>query len=240
MARRLRPDQGSVSRRLHQVRVPARHALTLAGNLDGVISDEVAWCEIENAGYTADLDYGWASAARSRSTAPRPPPPAPGPCSSSAREWGGSPCGRGPRCGRLGSRSQQELLDEVARRARAMGVETITPIRGDARLGASLGRRFELVIAPQVFVQLFEARADRAAIMAFAARHLAPSEGSSFWMTFHPDLEPAWADEADAPFPVQATKPRRAHLRGSPTRELLAPRRGPAIASDRLVASGRW
>jgi hypothetical protein len=62
------------------------------------------------------------------------------------------------------------------------------------------------VIAPQVLVQTFEARADRVAIMACASRHLAPSEGSSFWMTFHPDLEPAWADEADAPFTVQATE----------------------------------
>ena len=61
------------------------------------------------------------------------------------------------------------------------------------------------MIAPQVFVQMFETRADRVAIMGSAARHLAREDGSSFWMTFHPDLEQAWADE-EAPLPPQVTK----------------------------------
>jgi hypothetical protein len=64
-----------------------------------------------------------------------------------------------------------------------------------------LGRRFDLVIAPQVLVQMFEDRADRAAVMGFAVRHLARQDGSSFWMTFHPDLEQAWADEGAPLFP---------------------------------------
>ncbi len=171
------------------------------------MNDEIAWCEIENAGYTADLDL-WTGLCGPRRGS-RSPAPTFG--ARTVLELGAGVGRVSIRLGKLGADvwaldTEQELLDEVARRARAVGVETITPIRGDARLSASLGRRFELVIAPQVFVQLFEARADRAAIMACAARHLARSEGSSFWMTFHPDLEPAWADEADAPFPVQATK----------------------------------
>jgi hypothetical protein len=48
---------------------------------------------------------------------------------------------------------------------------------------------------------MFEARADRVAVMGFAARHLARGDDVSFWMTFHPDLEQAWADEEDAPLP---------------------------------------
>ncbi len=172
-----------------------------------MISDEVAWCEIENAGYTADLDLWLGLCSRE----PRDGSPAPTFGARTVLELGAGVGRVAIRLGELGADvwaldTEQELLDEVARRARALGVETITPLRGDARLGASLGRRFELVIAPQVFVQLFEARADRVAIMAFAARHLAPLEGSSFWITFHPDLEPAWADEADAPFPIQATE----------------------------------
>ena len=95
--------------------------------------------------------------------------------------------------------SEQELLDEIVRLAQAGGIGEIFPICADARSRMSLGRRFDLVIAPQVFVQMFETRADRVAIMASAARHLARQDGSSFWMTFHPDLEQAWADEGDAP-----------------------------------------
>jgi SAM-dependent methyltransferase len=94
--------------------------------------------------------------------------------------------------------SEQELLDEIVRLAQAGGVGEVTPVCADVRSFMSLGRQFDLVIAPQVFVQMFETREERLAILGSAARHLARQDGSSFWMTFHPDLEPAWADE-DAP-----------------------------------------
>jgi hypothetical protein len=51
---------------------------------------------------------------------------------------------------------------------------------------------------------MFETRADRLAILESAARHLVRQDGS-FWMTYHPDLEPAWADE-DAPLWPQVTE----------------------------------
>ncbi len=171
------------------------------------MSDEIAWCEIENASYTADLDL-WLGLC------------SPEPLSGSlAPTFGartvlelGAGVGRVslPLRG-LGAEvwaldREQELLDEIGRRARARGMGGITPICADARSCTSLGRRFDLVIAPQVFVQLFEARAERVAIMACAARHLAPLEGSSFWMTFHPDLEEACADEEDAPFEIRRTE----------------------------------
>jgi SAM-dependent methyltransferase len=171
------------------------------------MSDAVAWCEIENAGYTADLDL-WLGLC---SPEPRDGSPAPSFGAESVLELGAGVGRVSVPLRSLGMEvwaleREPELLDEIARRARAVGTGEITLIRADARSRASLGREFDLVIAPQVFVQLFEARAHRVAIMACAARHLAPSAGSSFWMTFHPDLEPAWADEADAPFPVQTTE----------------------------------
>jgi hypothetical protein len=97
---------------------------------------------------------------------------------------------------------EQELLDEIARLGRAGGIGKITPICTDARSSISLGRSFDLVLAPQVFVQMFERRAERTAIMKTVARHLAPRDDSSFWMTFHPDLEQAWAEE-EAPLAHQ-------------------------------------
>ena len=86
-----------------------------------------------------------------------------------------------------------------------MGSERSAPICADARSDIGLGRRFDLVIAPQVLVQMFETRADRVAIMEGAARHLARPHGS-FWMTFNPDLEQAWADEEAAPLAPQVTE----------------------------------
>jgi len=95
----------------------------------------------------------------------------------------------------------QELVDEIARRARARAIGGISTICADARSFTSAGRPFDQVIAPQVLVQMFEARADRVALMARAARNLAPMGGSSFWMTFQPDLDQAWGDEEEAPLP---------------------------------------
>jgi hypothetical protein len=100
---------------------------------------------------------------------------------------------------------EQELLDEIVRLGRGGGIGEITPICADARSSVSLGRGFDLVIAPQVFVQMFERRADRVAVMKTAARHLARRDGLSFWMTFHPDLEQAWAEE-EAPLAHQVTE----------------------------------
>lgn len=168
------------------------------------MSDKVVWCEIENAEYTADLDL-WAGLC------------SPEPLSGSLAPTFGAKTvlELGAGVGRVSIRlralgvevwaldNEQELLDEIVRLARAGGIGEILPVCADARSFGTLQRRFDLVIAPQVFVQGFETRADRVAIMGRAARHLARLEGSSFWMTFHPDLEQAWADDGDAPLPPQ-------------------------------------
>jgi predicted RNA methylase len=166
------------------------------------MSDKVAWCEIENAGYTADLGL-WMGLC---SPEPHRGSPAPTFGAKTVLELGAGVGRVSVRLRALGVDvwaldSEQELLDEIVRRAQSDGVGEIVPICADARSHTSLGRRFDLVIAPQVFVQMFEARADRVAVMGFAARHLARGDDVSFWMTFHPDLEQAWADEEDAPLP---------------------------------------
>lgn len=171
------------------------------------MSDKVAWCEIENSGYTADLELwtGLCSAQRLSDS------PAPTFGAKTVLELGAG-------VGRVSLPlraldtevwaldREQELLDEIVGRARAGGIGEISPICADARSYTSSDRRFDLVIAPQVFVQMFETRADRVAIMAHAARHLARHDDSSFWMTFQPDLEQAWADEDEAPLPPQVTE----------------------------------
>jgi SAM-dependent methyltransferase len=171
------------------------------------VRDEVAWCGLDNDGYTADLDLwlGLCSPTRLADS------PAPTHGAKAVLELGAGAGRVSIRLGALGAEvlaldTEQGLLDEIERRARARGVRGISPVCADARSYAADGRRFDLVIAPQVLVQTFEARADRVAIMACASRHLARPEDSSLWITFHPDLEPAWADEADAPFPVQVTE----------------------------------
>ena len=168
---------------------------------------KVAWCEIENAEYTADLDL-WMGLCSSE---PLRGSPAPTFGAKTVLELGAGVGRVSVRLRALGAEvcaldREQELLDEIVRRAQARGIGEISVVRADARSSASLGRRFDLVIAPQVFVQMFETRADRVAIIKCAVRHLARREGSSFWMTFHPDLEQAWADEADAPLPPQVTE----------------------------------
>ncbi len=177
-------------------RAPAREGLAWT------TGEKVAWCEIENAEYTADLDLwaGLCSADRLRGS------PAPTFGAKTVLELGAGAGRVAVRLRALGVDvwaldSEQELLDEIVRLARAAGIGEVFPICADARSRMDLGRRFDLVIAPQVFVQMFETRADRVAIMASGARHLAPPEGSSFWMTFHPDLEQAWAEEGAPLFP---------------------------------------
>jgi SAM-dependent methyltransferase len=169
----------------------------------GRINDRVAWCEIENDGYTADLSL-WSGLC---SPEPLGGSPAPTRGARTVLELGAG-VGRvsvGLRA--LGADVcaldvEQELLDELVRRAEARGVGEIHPICADARSYTSRGCRFDLVIAPQAFVQMFEARADRVSIMACAASHLARSDDSSFWMTFQPDLDQAWGDDDGvAPFP---------------------------------------
>jgi SAM-dependent methyltransferase len=170
------------------------------------MSDEVAWCEIENAEYTADLDLwvGLCSPTRLRGS------PAPTFGARSVLELGAGVGRVSIRLQALGVKvwaldSEQELLDEIVRLAHAGGLGEVIPICADARSFISLGRQFDLVIAPQVFVQMFETRGDRLAILESAARHLARQDASTFWMTFHPDLEPAWADE-DASLWPQVTE----------------------------------
>ena len=170
------------------------------------ISDAVAWCEIENGGYTADLEL-WASLCGPRPLSGSSPP---GFRARTVLELG---AGVGRVCLPLRAlgvdvwalEHEQQLLDEIARRARAAGVGKVTPICADARSFSSRGREFDLVIAPQTFVQMFEARADRVAIMERAASHLARADESSFWMTYHPHLDQAWGDEEDAPPPPRVT-----------------------------------
>ena len=168
------------------------------------MGEKVAWCEIENAEYTADLDL-WLGLCGPVSGSPAPTFGA-----KTVLELGAGVGRVSIRLRALGAEvwaldSEQELLDEIVRVARAGGMGGISPICADARSFVSLGRHFDLVIAPQVFVQMFETRADRVAVMGSAARHLARQDGSSFWMTFHPDLEQAWADE-DAPLSPQVTE----------------------------------
>jgi SAM-dependent methyltransferase len=172
-----------------------------------IVSDEVAWCGLDNDGYTADLDLWLGLCSPTRLA--RSPAPTYG--AEAVLELGAGAGRVSLRLGALGVEvwaldTEQGLLDEIERRARARGVGGISPVCADARSYAAGGRRFDLVIAPQVLVQMFEAQADRVALMTCASRHLARSEGSSLWLTFHPDLEPAWADDAAAPFPVQATE----------------------------------
>jgi SAM-dependent methyltransferase len=166
------------------------------------VSDEVAWCEIENRDYAADLDLwlGLCSPERPKDS------PAPTYGAKSVLELGAGVGRVSLELAALGAQvsaldTEQELLDEIGRRGRARGIGGVTPICADARSYTGPQGRFDLVIAPQVFVQLFEDRADREAIIACAARHLAAHEGSSFWMTFQPDLGQAWGDEEDVPPP---------------------------------------
>ncbi len=170
------------------------------------MGEKVAWCEIENAEYTADLDL-WLGLC---SPDPLSGSPAPTFGAKSVLELGAGVGRVSIRLRELGVEvwaldSEQELLDEIVRLARAGGIGEISPICADARSFVNLGRRFDLVIAPQVFVQMFETRADRVAVMGSAARHLVRQDRSSFWMTFHPDLEQAWADE-DVPLSPQVTE----------------------------------
>lgn len=170
------------------------------------MSDNAVWCEIENAGYAADLDL-WLGLC---SPKPLSGSPAPTFGAKSVLELGAGVGRVSVRLRELGADvwaldSEQDLLDEIMRRAQAGGIGEICPICADARSGIGLGRRFDLVIAPQVLVQMFETRADRVAIMECAARHLVRPDGS-FWMTFNPDLEQAWADEDAAPLAPQVTE----------------------------------
>ena len=170
------------------------------------MGEKVAWCEIENAEYTADLDL-WLGLC---SPDPLSGSPAPTFGARTVLELGAGVGRVSIRLRALGVEvwaldSEQELLDEIVRVAQAGGMGEISPICADARSFVSLGRHFDLVIAPQVFVQMFETQADRVAVMGSAAHHLARQDGSSFWMTFHPDLEQAWADE-DAPLFPQVTE----------------------------------
>jgi SAM-dependent methyltransferase len=167
------------------------------------ISDEIAWCEIENAPYTADLELWTGLCSRERLGCS----PAPGFGAGTVLELGAGVGRVSVPLSALGVEvwaldRERVLLDEVVRRARAGGVGAISPICADARSCPSLGRGFDLVIAPQVFVQMFEPRADRVAIIGGAARHLAQAPGSSLWVTFHPDLDQASDEEAD-PHPAQ-------------------------------------
>jgi predicted RNA methylase len=171
------------------------------------MGDKVAWCEIENAAYTADLGL-WVGLC---SPEPLSGSPAPTFGAKTVLELGAGVGRVSVRLRALGVDvwaldSEQELLDEIVRQSQAGGIGEIFPVCADARSLVSLGRRFDLVIAPQVFVQMFETRADRVAIMERAAGHLAPRDDSSFWMTFQPDLEQAWADEEDAPLPPHVTE----------------------------------
>jgi SAM-dependent methyltransferase len=171
------------------------------------VSDEVAWCEIENRDYGADLDLwlGLCSPERPEDS------PAPTYGARSVLELGAGVGRVSLELAALGAQvwaldTERELLDEIVRRGRARGIGAITPICADARSYTSGGRHFDLVIAPQVLVQTFEDRADRVAIMCCAARHLALHEKSSFWMTFQPDLDQAWGDDEDAPLPPRVTQ----------------------------------
>jgi SAM-dependent methyltransferase len=171
------------------------------------VSDEVAWCEIENGEYEADLDL-WLGLCSSE-----PPEDSPAPTygAKSVLELGAGVGRVSLELAALGAQvwaldTERELLDEIVRRGRARGIGAITPICADARSYTSGGRSFDLVVAPQVLVQTFEGRADRVAIMACASRHLAPIEGSSFWMTFQPDLDQAWGNEEDTPLPPRVTE----------------------------------
>ena len=171
------------------------------------MSDEVAWCEIENGEYEADLDL-WLGLCGSE----RPEDsPAPTYGARTVLELGAGVGRVSLELAALGAQvwaldTERELLDEIVRRGRARGIGAITPICADARSYTSGGRHFDLVIAPQVVVQTFEDRADRVAIMACAGRHLARGEGSSFWMTYQPDLDQAWGDEEDTPQMPLATE----------------------------------
>jgi methylase of polypeptide subunit release factors len=117
------------------------------------MSDKVAWCEIENAEYTADLSLWVGLCSRERMNSS----PAPTFGAKTVLELGAGVGRVSLRLRALGADvwaldSEQELLDHIVRQAHARGIGEIVPIRADAR-SMSLGRRFDLVIAPQVFVQ---------------------------------------------------------------------------------------
>jgi SAM-dependent methyltransferase len=121
------------------------------------------WHEVECAGYSADLEL-WDRLARE----------AAGP----VLELG---CGSGRVALRLarqghdvtGVDRDRELVAELRRRAGAAGV-AVEAVVGDAR-DLELGRRFALVLAPMQLVHLLAGAAGRGAMLAAAARHLAPS-----------------------------------------------------------------
>jgi SAM-dependent methyltransferase len=170
------------------------------------VSDAVAWCDIENAGYTADLDLWTGLCSLERS----PDSPAPTCGARTVLELGAGGGRVSLPLRALGAEvwaldTEQELLDAIVLRTRAGGIGEITPICADARSYVSR-RRFDLVIAPQVLIQMYEDRADRVAIMARAGRHLGRRESSAFWMTFQPDLDQAWGDPDDAPLPPRVSE----------------------------------
>lgn len=90
-----------------------------------------------------------------------------------------------------------ELVDELARRARERGLR-VDAVAADAR-SFSLGRRFELVIAPMQVVQLLGGSDGRIAMLEHVRHHLAP--GGVFAAALADPFEAVPAEEARPPLP---------------------------------------
>jgi SAM-dependent methyltransferase len=126
------------------------------------ISPAVAWHELECGGYTADLPL-WRRLADRQS----------GPI----LEIGAGTGRVALDLARAGNDvtaldRDQDLLDELARRAEALGA-SVTVACADAR-DFHLGERFGLLLAPMQTVQVLGGVAGRARFLACAAAHLAP------------------------------------------------------------------
>jgi predicted RNA methylase len=150
------------------------------------VSDAVIWHDVENGGYDADLDL-WHEL---------------------ASDAGGPILDLGAGTGRVALAlaaaghevtaldSDEQLLDELAGRARARGVQ-VECMTADAR-ELRADRSFALVLAPMQFVQIVGGAPGRAALLAAVAGCLQP--GGTFAAAIA-NLDEAVAAE-DAPPPV--------------------------------------
>jgi SAM-dependent methyltransferase len=148
------------------------------------LADPVAWSDVEDGAYAADLAT-WEELAAAN----------PGPI----LEIG---CGTGRVALHLARRGHEvvaidvvpELAEELARRAAAAGLDVDARVE-DAR-ALDLSRRFALVIAPMQVVHLMRGRAGRVAMLRAVAAHLEPGGSAALAILDEESAPDIWFEAA--------------------------------------------